>query len=85
MDAFTDLVAAIAAAVGAWVAWSGVGEWKRHLVGKTETDLARRALLALLKYREAINHVRQHYPSKLNPILSDLEKYEFREKEYQTL
>jgi len=43
---------------GAVVAVKGLGTWQRQLKGQSEYDLSRRLLVALFKFRDAINGVR---------------------------
>jgi hypothetical protein len=54
----TDLAVAFASLIAAWVAVSGLSAWRHQLKGKTEYDLAKRILLSLFKYRDAIHGVR---------------------------
>ena len=47
-----------AAITGAFVAFKGLGTWRRQLKGLSEYELSRRILVTLFKYRDAINGVR---------------------------
>lgn len=53
-----DLVLIVAAAIGSYVALKGLNTWQRQLTGQTEYDLARRILVTLFKYRDAIDQTR---------------------------
>ena len=57
-----NIVLAVAAAIGAYVAFKGLGTWQRQLKGQFEYELSRRILVSLFKYRDAINGVR-------NPVM----------------
>ena len=59
---FKEIVITGAATTGAYVAWKGLGEWKRKLTGHFEYDLSKQILVSLYKFREAINGVR-------NPVI----------------
>ena len=61
MEIFTvlkDLALLGAAITGAVVAVKGLGTWQRQLRGQSEYELSRRILVALFKYRDAINGAR---------------------------
>jgi hypothetical protein len=58
MELFLKLITAAAAVTGAWVAVQGLQTWRAQLVGKTEYELARRVLRAVLEVREQIAAVR---------------------------
>ena len=51
----SEVVVAIAVAVGSYVAWKGLGAWKQQLKGRADHELARRILVLLYKYRDAID------------------------------
>jgi hypothetical protein len=53
-----DLVVIITAGIGSYVALAGLSTWKRQLKGQTDHELARRILVTLYRYRDAINGVR---------------------------
>ena len=53
-----DIVIAIAAAVGAWIAYQGLNTWNRQLKGSAEYELARRLLKCTYKLRDALKGVR---------------------------
>ena len=53
-----DVVVGIAALVGAVVAVLGLGTWKRQIKGQSDYDLARRLLVTVFKYRDAVDGVR---------------------------
>lgn len=63
----TDFAVAFASLIAAWVAVSGLSAWRHQLKGKTEYDLAKRILLGLFRYRDAIHGVR-------NPVMWGNEK-----------
>lgn len=56
--ALKEIVVIVAAAVGAYVAWYGLGAWKRQMSGKAEYDIAVQYLRAVLRLRNAIGVVR---------------------------
>lgn len=61
MEVFTiikDLIVAGAAITAAIVAVKGLDTWRRQLKGHSEYELSRRILVALFKYRDAVNGVR---------------------------
>src|SRR5260221_5644218 len=64
-----DLMVLIAAVIGSYVALMGLSTWKRQLKGHTDHELARRILVSLYKYRDAINGVR--HPMMTNNEFSD--------------
>jgi len=51
-------LAAVAAFVGAFVAWRGLKSWRHQLTGRTEYELARRLCRAVYQVREEIRFVR---------------------------
>ena len=53
-----DIIVAIAAFIGACVAIAGLSTWRRQLKGQADHELARRILVSLYRYRDAINGVR---------------------------
>ena len=53
-----DVIVSVAAITGAAVAVLGLGTWRRQLRGHSEYDLARRILVSLFRYRDAIHAVR---------------------------
>jgi hypothetical protein len=53
-----DIIISIAAIVGSVIAIKGLITWKRKIKWKTEYGLARRFLVSLYKYRDAVNGVR---------------------------
>ena len=53
-----DIVLSAAAITGAVIAIKGLGAWRRQIKGQTEYDLARRILVSLFMYRDAIDRVR---------------------------
>jgi len=53
-----DIILAVAAIIGASVAIKGLSTWKRQLSGQSQYELSRRILVALFRYRDAINGVR---------------------------
>lgn len=53
-----DVITIAAAVVGIIVAISGLDAWKKQLKGKTDYELARRYLRAVLKLRDALQSVR---------------------------
>ena len=53
-----DFVLMLAGCIGVFVAWQGLHTWQRQLKGASDYDLARRILIALFKFRDAINGVR---------------------------
>ena len=55
-----DIILSFAAIIGTLVAVKGLSTWRRQLTGQSEYELARRILVNLFKYRDAINGVR--YP-----------------------
>jgi hypothetical protein len=57
-DWAVPLTTIIAGSVGSYVALAGLSTWKRQLKGQTDHDLARRLLVILYRYREAIRGVR---------------------------
>ena len=63
MELFLKLVTTAAAAIGAWVAFTGLQTWRAQLIGKTEYDLARRLLRGVLEVREQIAAVRGPFMS----------------------
>jgi hypothetical protein len=62
-DWVMPLITVIATAVGIYVALAGLSTWKRQLKGQADHDLARRVLVTLYRYREAIKGLR-------NPAMS---------------
>jgi hypothetical protein len=61
IEAFEKAATGVAALVAAWVAWRGLEAWRVQLHGKTEYDLARRVLRAVLKVRDQIAFVRHPF------------------------
>jgi hypothetical protein len=57
-EVIKDVVLIVAAAIGSYVALKGLNTWQRQLTGQTEYDLARRILVTLFKYRDAIDQTR---------------------------
>jgi hypothetical protein len=57
-DVMVPLATVGTAAVGSYVALVGLSTWKRQLSGQTDHELARRLLITLYRYRNAINRVR---------------------------
>lgn len=57
-----DLIISAAAVTGAVVAVKGLGAWKNQLKGRSEYELARRLLVGLFKYRDAVHGIR-------NPVI----------------
>jgi hypothetical protein len=55
-------LAAVAAFIGAFVAWRGLKSWRRQLTGRTEYELARRLCRAVYQVRQEIRIVR-------NPVI----------------
>ena len=53
-----DIILSGSALVGAIVAIKGLNTWQRQLKGQAEYDLARRLLVSLFKFRDAIDGVR---------------------------
>lgn len=49
-----DIAVAVAAGVGAFVAWKGLGAWRQQLKGSNEYDLARRLLKSTYQLRDAL-------------------------------
>ena len=66
MTLVKDLILSGVAITGAIVAIKGLSTWKRQLKGQSEYELSRRILVALFKYRDAINGVR-------HPVMWDFE------------
>lgn len=62
------IITTAAAAVGAYVALSGLSAWKKQLKGKTDYELARRYLRSVYKLRDAMRGVR-------NPFISSDEMF----------
>lgn len=56
-----DMITAVAAGVGIFVALAGLDAWKKQLKGRTNYDLARRYLRAAFKVREAVREVRMPF------------------------
>ena len=54
ITAVKDLIVALAAVVGAAIAWRGLQTWKRQLKGGVEYDLARRLMRCTYLYRDAL-------------------------------
>jgi len=52
-----EIVTALAAVLGVWIAWNGLSAWKKQLHGNTDHDIAWKYLEATLKVRNAINKV----------------------------
>jgi len=63
VDLLLKLVTTVAAAIGAWVAFTGLQTWRAQLIGRTEYDLARRVLRGVLEVREQIAAVRGPFMS----------------------
>ena len=61
----SNLVVAAAAAVGAFTAWRGLNTWRDQNRWQVDHELARRALIATYRYRNAIESVRNRSISKL--------------------
>lgn len=79
---FKDVVISAAAITGAVVAIKGLGTWQRQLKGQSEYELSRRILIALFKYRDAINGVRN--PAMWNyemPLPSEEEAEKMSQKQ----
>jgi len=53
----SDIVVGIAAGVGAYVAWRGLGTWRQQLRGSSEYELSRRILRCTYQLRDAISLV----------------------------
>jgi hypothetical protein len=53
-----DVILASVGIMGAFVAVKGLNTWKRQLKGQSEYELARRILVSIFKYRDAILNVR---------------------------
>lgn len=49
-----DIAVAVAAGIGAFVAWKGLGAWRQQLKGSNEYDLARRLLKSTYQLRDAL-------------------------------
>lgn len=60
---FKDVVTAIVALGGLWIAWLGLDAWRRQLTGRTEYELARRLLRATYAVRDEIEVVRSPFVS----------------------
>jgi len=58
LSTIANLVVALVAAASAGAAWLGVSAWRRELQGRTEYDLARRALIGVYRIRDAMARVR---------------------------
>src|SRR5665213_1851617 len=56
--AVPSVVTAVAAVVGARVAWAGLNTWKRETIGKRKAELAESVLAAFYEARDIINAVR---------------------------
>jgi hypothetical protein len=54
----SDVTVALASFGAVCIAWRGLDTWRRQLKGQTEYDLARRVLVSLFKFRDAIYAVR---------------------------
>jgi hypothetical protein len=50
----SDIAVAVAAGLGAFVAWKGLGAWRQQLKGSNEYDLARRLLKSTYQIRDAL-------------------------------
>lgn len=57
----SDIVVAVAAGVGAFVAWKGLGAWRQQLEGSNEYDLARRLLKSTYQLRDAMTVARSPF------------------------
>ena len=55
---FKDIILIGVAVTGAVVAVKGLSTWKKQLTGHADYDLARRLLVSVFKYRDAIDTVR---------------------------
>lgn len=72
MELITDVITSGAALTAAVVAVRGLSTWQHQLKGQSEYDLARRILVSVFKYRDALIGVRHPamwanempYPSK---------------------
>ncbi|WP_146036405.1 hypothetical protein [Pseudomonas protegens] len=53
-----DICGVLVTAVAVIVALRGIGEWRNQTIATADHDLARRLLIELYRYREAIGHVR---------------------------
>jgi len=62
-----EVTVTVAAAAGVFIAWRAGNDWRRQLKGNAEYELARSALYATYKVRDAIGVVR-------NPIMSSGEQ-----------
>ena len=58
IEMLKDLILSAAAITGAIVAIKGLSTWQKQLKGQVEYALARRLLVSLFKYRDAINDAR---------------------------
>lgn len=55
---FFDILGVIVTVIAVVVALRGIGEWRNQAVATTDHELARRLLIELYRYREAIGHIR---------------------------
>lgn len=79
-----DVVIALAALIGAWVAVQGLSTWKRQLKGSVEYELTRRLLRTTYRWRESIKAVRSPMVwAQEMPAPSDEERKSMSEAEIQ--
>jgi len=58
LNILKDFILSGSALVGAYVAVKGLNTWQRQLKGQVDHELARRLLVTLFKYRDALSGVR---------------------------
>lgn len=57
----SELITSIATLAGIYIAWSGLQQWKKQLRGRTDYEIARRYMRAVLKLRDAVHYVRNPF------------------------
>jgi hypothetical protein len=75
-----DVVLAVSAAITAAAAVRGISKWRAEEQGKADSDLARRALLALFQFQTSFQRARwvattgSEYPRDFDPIAATAEQ-----------
>jgi hypothetical protein len=67
-----EVITSIVSILGLSLAWRGYHTWRRQILGKTQHDAARNVLLAALRTREEIRHVR--HAAAIVPSPDEFEK-----------
>lgn len=80
-----DLIVTGAAGVGAYVALRGLGAWRSQLRGQSEYTLAKRILMLLQKYRDALRATRHPWMEYTLPEDAECQDLSREQRQYRGL